>query len=421
MYKYCVILILLVIILLPFCYTDSYIAGSAVYPITNVYKKYAGHIAHCSPIGPASNAAMILHCQIASLENNNVNNIVICDHMNSNIVAYTYTGNEWGTRIIYEGVRGPSHLHISDLDGDGDNDIAVASLGDLFPNDDSVGGVVILEKMPEGYRPHVLPFRLRRVTDVQPADLDNDGDMDLIVSVFGHDHGEIFWLEELGSFTYKKHVLHRAPGAIHVVIGDYDKDDDMDFAVCISQHDEEVRMFENNGAAEFTSSIIFKSLNYELGISGLYGSDIDSDGYKDLLLSCGDNLESSFHYPLRGHGCYLLRNIGGLKFDQRKIADIPGCYGLTVGDFDADGDQDIAAVTMINLWQQEGASSLVLMENDGKLDFTPFSLARDPIQMVSCASGDVTGDGKIDIITTCMHLFPPFERFGAIDVWSLNR
>jgi tetratricopeptide (TPR) repeat protein len=91
----------------------------------------------------------------------------------------------------------PSHAEVVDLDGDGNKDIIVASLGQFFPTDDKVGSVVWLRATSgENYSPMTLLDGVGRVADVRPADFNRDGLIDLVVAVFGwRKGGEILYLE----------------------------------------------------------------------------------------------------------------------------------------------------------------------------------------------------------------------------------
>ena len=85
----------------------------------------------------------------------------------------------------------PAHVQAIDFDGDGDKDLMVAVLGMLFPNNDKIGTVVVLEN--DGhchFTRHVIVDKVARVSDVRAGDLGGDGDMDMAVAQFGYDDGE---------------------------------------------------------------------------------------------------------------------------------------------------------------------------------------------------------------------------------------
>jgi len=259
---------------------------------------------------------------------------------------------------------------------------------------------------------------LRRVADVQAGDLDQDGDIDLAVAVFGYARGEVLWLENDGAQHFREHSLISAAGAIHVPIADFDGDGDLDLSTVISQEDEQVIAWENLGNGEFLPHVLFETLNYDLGSAGLVVDDLDQDGQPDLLLPVGDNLEYTYSYPQPYHGCYWLRNLGDWTFESKRIATFGGTYAAAAGDLDGDSDRDVVLVSMTNDWSVTAHPSIIWLENDGQNNFHPFAIANDPIFLITVDCGDWNGDGIDDIVTGGMHLFPPFERSGRITGWS---
>lgn len=420
MVKALVIVLIALIAITPFCFHAKQFNAQGIEPFkfseSIKQKKISRSIILDSPEEPAH----ILNCNAVQLDSDVNDELIVCDHDKSSVLRCDYADGEWHTQTIANDILGPCHSHVADLDGDGDLDIAVASLGSLLPNDSKVGAVFILENTGDSYEKIRLPYHLRRVSDVRSADFDKDGDRDLVIVEFGHYHGSVIYCENIGKFEYRKSIIHEAPGGIHAPIADFDNDGDMDVAVCISQNDESVYVFENNGFGQFKKRMIFDSINFDLGISGMVSNDIDKDGDVDIIMSCGDNLESPFHYVQPHHGCYILENLGDLKFSYKKLFDVPGCYAVDVGDIDRDGDTDVVAVSMINDWESAGSYSVYWAEQTDDKKFIVWGLVKTPIQMVTCVIGDFTDRaGNKQIVTGVMHMFPPFEKYGSVDCWSV--
>ena len=95
-----------------------------------------------------------------------------------------------------------------------------------------------------------------RVADVQPSDLDADGDIDLIVADFGHFRtGNIVILKNIATAgerpRFEREVLDPRPGTIHVPPHDFNHDGLPDFVALVSQEYESVDAFINRGDGQF--------------------------------------------------------------------------------------------------------------------------------------------------------------------------
>ncbi len=360
--------------------------------------------------------------QIADLDQDGRNDIIACDVGKNRVLCYRQlSGGEWDEEVLGEDLLAPAHATVVDLDQDGDRDVVVAVLGNIWPDDGVIGRIVWLERTPDGYERHLLLDDVRRVADVQPADFDADGDIDLAVAVFGYARGEVLWLENLGSQQFRDHTLLVAPGTIHVPVADYDGDGDMDIAAVVTQDEEEVWGFENLGDGEFRPRRLFFTVNYDLGGAGLVQTDLDGDGDADLLLPVGDNLEDLYSYPQPYHGCLWLENKGAWRFEVRRIATFGGTYAAAVGDLDRDGDRDVVLVSMFNEWSRPGTASIVWLENDGEQNFTTWQIDDRPAHLITVACGDIDGDGRDDIVAGGLPLEGPAGRRHSRIVAWMNR
>ena len=208
---------------------------------------------------------------------------------------------------------------------DGDIDLLVAQMTMIFPNNDKIGAVVVLENNgQQEFTNHVIIDKIARVTDVEAGDLDGDGDIDLVVAEFGYDDGEIRWLENKGNWHFESHILQSLSGTIHTPIADMDNDGDLDIVALVSQEWEEIYIFENDGKGNFKPHLIWGSANEDFGSSGISLVDLNQDGYMDILYTNGDAFDYIPPGPRPWHGVQWLENKGNLKFEYHRIADFPG-------------------------------------------------------------------------------------------------
>lgn len=362
--------------------------------------------------------AWLTHVQILDFDGDNLADVIACDARHHRVVLYQQSSTgTWLEKVLGENLVAPAHATIVDLDQDGDRDVVVAVLGNIWPDDGIVGRVVWLENTGTGFRQHVLLDDVRRVADVQAGDLDGDGDIDLAVAVFGYARGEILWLENRGEGRFRDHQLFVAPGTIHVPLADFDGDGDFDIVAVVSQDLEEVWGFENQGNGRFQPRRLLAFENFDLGSAGLVLCDLDQDGDQDLILPVGDNLEDIHSYPQPYHGCFWLENRGAWNFVKHRIAQFGGTYAAAIGDLDGDRDQDVVLVSMFNDWDRKGHASVIWLENDGQQNFKTWQIAEHPTHLVTVACGDLNGDGRDDVVAGSLHLVPPFTNIEGLSAW----
>lgn len=249
-------------------------------------------------------------------------------------------------------LHNPCHIEPCDLDGDGAIDLVVADLGSFAPGDHDRGRVVWLRRLDGEYsfEEIVLASGLGRVADVRPADLDGDGDLDLIVAEFGHYRtGKIAILKNVASEgerpRFELQELDPRPGTIHVPPHDFNNDGLSDFVALVSQEHETVTAFVNQGDARFHSHTVWAAPDLTFGSTGIELVDLDQDGDVDILYSNGDAFDNSFLNP--SHGIQWLENLGHFEFDYHRLTDMSGAYSASAGDVDLDGDLDIIAVALL--------------------------------------------------------------------------
>jgi hypothetical protein len=374
-----------------------------------------------TPIGDAfTEPPLIAHIQAVDLDDDGLLDVVLCDDR-GNFVSWIrqFPAGTYTETVLAGDLVAPAHVQAIDFDFDGDKDLMVGVLGMLFPNNDKIGSVVILENEgPYQFRKHVVAEKIARVSDVRAGDLDGDGDMDLAVAQFGYDDGETRWIENLGNWEFRSHILQYLSGPVNVEITDIDFDGDLDIISLVSQEWEEIYCFVNDGMGKFQPHLLYGSSNQDYGSSGIALCDLDRDGDQDILYTNGDAFD---YIPPQGrpwHGVQWLENKGKLEFEYHRIGDFPGAYAANAADVDRDGDLDVIAVSCFNDWEKGDAASMMWFENDGHMSFVPHPLASDPTHLLVLESGDMDGDGWVDFVSGGFYAYPPYDRMGRVVLWK---
>jgi hypothetical protein len=323
----------------------------------------------------------------------------------------------------------PSRAQVADVDGDGVRDLLVADLGEFLPRDHDMGAVVWLRGLGGG---RFAPFAiggLPRVASVEAADLDGDGDMDLIVAAFGYRKtGRVLVLEnrttDWAKPAFAPVVLDARPGAVRALATDVNGDGRLDVVAVVSQEHEEVVAYIRGDGLSFTPTVLWKAPHANWGSSGLSLADLDADGDLDLLLANGDTFDDSLLKPY--HGLAWLERTSGRTgppvFAYRRLADLPGPHGVVASDLDGDGDLDVVGSAIIAGGAGDDDArlpGLVWMEQVSRGRFERRTLKRGMPRHAALAAGDYDRDGDVDLVTGNMATTGPMSTW--IDLWENRR
>ncbi|MEM6346660.1 MAG: VCBS repeat-containing protein [Bacteroidota bacterium] len=258
---------------------------------------------------------------------------------------------------------------------------------------------------------------LVRPVHFELADLNQDGDKDLIICQFGHLIGKLSWFEFNGR-EYEERIIKAVPGATKVYVEDLDGDDDMDLIVQFAQGNEGISMFLNDGAGNFLEKRLL-NLPSIMGSSDFEWLDLDADGDKDIVLTNGDNGDRTMTLkPYHGLRIYL--NDGDYRFAERLFFPLYGASKVRSKDFDLDGDMDFMVISFFPDYVNGAEKSVLYLENQGDWQMAPqyFPEANQGRWMVMDAD-DLDGDGDADVVLGSFLLKPqtiPDSTFKAFEV-----
>jgi hypothetical protein len=376
-----------------------------------------------TPIGSAvGQPPWIAHLLPVDLDKDGRLDVIACEARENKLLWLRQTApGVFEEIVLAENLKAPVHVAAADLDGDGDIDLVVASMGVVFPDNDRIGTVYVLENDGhQHFTPHVVLEHTARVTDVRVADLNGDGRLDLVLAQFGYDQGEVSWLERTGPWEFRRHVLLDLSGAINVCVADFNGDGKPDVMALMSQQWEEIHYFENDGHGEFAHRRIWGSTNEDFGSSGISVCDLNRDGRPDIIYSNGDGFgPASTPGPRPWHGLQWLENTGDGNFRYHRIGNLPGAYSPMGVDLDGDGAMDIVAVAAYADWNNKTRDvvSLMWFRNDGHMGFEPRVLAHTPKDQITLAVGDFEGNGRPSLMTGGFYIYPPYDAMSRITWW----
>jgi FG-GAP-like repeat len=362
----------------------------------------------------------ISHVRVVDLDQDGLPDILACDDKLQAVVWLRQTSpGKFEESVLMQDLPSPVHVEAVDFNHSGHLDLLVACMGEVFPNNDKIGSVIILENDGhQHFTRHVIAEHIARVTDIRAADFDGDGKLDLAVAQFGYDQGEIRWMRNLGNWQFESHILLSLSGTINVCVADMNGDHTPDIVAVVSQQWEEIHLFENDGHGNFTDKILFGSTNEDFGSSGISLCDLNRDGRPDILYTNGDGFAYADPGKRPWHGVQWLENLGGGNFKYHRIGDLPGAYSPVGVDLNGSGAMDIVCVSGFNDWKDPAAASLVVFKNDGKMNFTQHILAHAPTQLITCDVGLLDDSGRPSIVTAGFYSYPPFDKMDRITLWQ---
>ncbi|RMF62150.1 MAG: choice-of-anchor D domain-containing protein, partial [Calditrichaeota bacterium] len=147
--------------------------------------------------------------------------------------------------------------------------------------------------------------------DVQSADFDRDGNLDLVVVNYFSDNIGIYWGN--GDYTFSTPTTIQVgfqPTSLEA--GDFDGDGLLDIAVCVSAQDR-VTILKNNGNRQFVTG---DELTTGSGPFAISSGDFDRDGDMDLATANNGSQTISIFQNLNQQGWNLLQEV---SINQRPV------------------------------------------------------------------------------------------------------
>ncbi|MFC1752552.1 LamG-like jellyroll fold domain-containing protein [Thermoproteota archaeon] len=235
-------------------------------------------------------------------------------------------------------------------------------------------------------------------------DLDNDGDLDVAMSGGSNTDftGKIYINNGSGSFTFLNNIssdVSQVDVTVDVKTADVDNDGDLDLITMPGQNaglnKGPIAIFKNDAGSFslFSTLVNLSDANYAIELA-----DLNADTFQDLVVAYKEGKPTTI---------YLNDGIGNFA-EHSNLSDSPlKGWAIALGDANNDGSTDIAVAYDERV---VGGKNFILYLNDGTALFTKDFETAEAERATDIRFVDVDNDGRLDIAAGAYQNTGPLSR-----------
>ena len=315
---------------------------------------------------------------------------------------------------LQAGSSSPGKTVIADIDGDGKPDLIVACGGgvvSIYRNISTNGSMTAASFAP---RVDLAPPSAgANPFDVEVADVDGDGKLDIVVSDFNTAQVSVYRNSctpgniSSNLFTRVDFATGNEPQGI--VVRDIDGDGKPDLLVA-NPGDDTVSVLRNTSiVGSLTTNSFAPKVDIATGGScnSIAVGDLDGDGKPDMVVGCASNGNVALFRNISSPGSFTSNSFA----PQVNLSGVSYTINLQIADMDGDGKLDLVAVSYLS----QAFSVFRNISTVGSLTTNSFAPRIDYSlggRGHTAAIADLDGDGKPDlaIVTELNSLFSVFRN-----------